>query len=91
MSADNTIATLNGTLEYSQYDYSQQCGLSYSSSSSVTCKSNTPIKVSLIVNDDILGKWGYADTIEFSVSGDSSYCSDLEGWCTGKNGYFPID
>lgn len=69
MSADNVVATVTGTVNYYEYYYSRQSGLSYSSSKSVRLDGNS-VQVSFIPTDIV--NWGYQDTISFSASGKTA-------------------
>lgn len=69
MSSDNVVATVTGTVNYYEYSYSRQSGLSYSSSKSLNIDGNS-VQVSFIPTDIV--NWGYVDTISFSASGKTA-------------------
>lgn len=68
-SSDNVVATISGTVNYYAYSYSQQSGLSYSSSKTVRIDGNS-VQVSFVPTDIV--NWGYVDTISFSASGKTA-------------------
>lgn len=73
--------TINGSINYSEYRYSRQSGLSYSSSESYMVESVNPVYVRMIYD----GSWGYEDTVTFR--GSSSRAPYLmSGWCSASNG-----
>ncbi len=80
MTADNTEATISGTVTYTDNTWSSQSGFSYSSGGSVAIEgSNVAYRVV-----DVDGSWGYSDTITFSATGNSA--AYLSGWCQPSNG-----
>jgi len=79
----NTEVTLTGTVTYYDYYYSQQCGLSYSSSCNTTMKSAN-LKVKKVSYMTYVTQ-GLEDTVSFNVS-SSSCTSGLKGSLTASNG-----
>ena len=80
----NTEVTLTGTITYSDYSYSQQCGLNYSSSCSTSIRSVNPVKVKIVFYMTYKTE-GYEDTVTFNASA-SSCTSTLKGSLTASNG-----
>ena len=80
MSANNTRTTLTGTVTYTDYTWSQQSGLSYSSGGSVSVGGNG-VSYHIV---ETSGSFAYSDTITFDASGSGP--AYVNGWCRPGNG-----
>jgi hypothetical protein len=82
--SDNSDITISGKVDYYYYDRMYTTGYGYSSSSSTSIESQSPVQITAKYQQDSERYFGIKDTITFSASASNS--SILHGSCTVKKG-----